>query len=347
MRCSLTIKCAAAAIAVVSCGGYGTPSTGPVAPESPERDAPLGAAAAVNSAASSASVATADAELVSSALTDQVNELAELLRGRGEGALFQFFPIGLEQGQCAVPEAVGLSVQRPGGEPTQLALTDCPRVLEATHQRLATPLVQVPLRVAVSPVGVSTDERSIYSLAAVCAEFEEPCSSDSVSVRWAVMSAVGPIVSLSASVGEALAGGPPYGGETWHTFDVRTGASAALDALLDTASLLKALRDEPSFRSQLSAAAVQELERAKDPHSLLQVVERETALRFGPFGGHAFVESPDDQGLVPLLLGFEAVPAGFDYRRLKQVMLWVQPRAAALRWFAAAERGEGRLLPMK
>lgn len=107
------------------------------------------------------------------------------------------------------------------------------------------------------------------------------------------------------------------------------------------------MRDEPSFRSQLSEAALQELDLATDPHSLLEVVERETALRFQPFGGYAFAQPPGGQSRVPLMLSFEAVPAGFDYRRLNQVMLWVEPRAPALRWFAAAERGEGRLLPMK
>lgn len=84
-------------------------------------------------------------------------------------------------------------------------------------------------------------KRLLYAPGAEC-EADLQCPADYFSERVMPLSQVGPVFSYSVHTNEAVACGTPAARERWISHDLRTHAPAALDALLDPASLLAALR---------------------------------------------------------------------------------------------------------
>jgi hypothetical protein len=167
----------------------------------------------------------------------------------------------------------------------------------------------------------------------VCAG--EQCSTDYTARTYRLLSLVGPILSLEESQSAAQGGGPPYHGQDWRSFDVRSGKAAHPLDLLEPKSLERALRADPVVRERLGRA----LTSLRGAREILEKLLPERGLQ-----GFAFQEYDRKKKQVALRIAFHPDVAGLAPNEISQIGLWVSPQAEARRYFEQAAAGEGFFL---
>lgn len=167
----------------------------------------------------------------------------------------------------------------------------------------------------------------------VCAG--ERCSTDYSSRSYKLLSLVGPLLSLEENRSAAQGGGPPYHGQSWRSFDLRSGKQAHPLDLVEEKSLERALRADPVVRERLGPM----LESLGGAREILEKLLREDELQ-----GFAFHAYDRKQKRVALRIAFHPDMAGMAPNEISQLGLWVTPRAEARRFFEQAAAGEGFFL---
>jgi hypothetical protein len=167
----------------------------------------------------------------------------------------------------------------------------------------------------------------------VCAG--ERCSTDYKTRQYRLLSLVGPIASLDERRSEAGGGGPPYHGQDWLSFDLRTGKPAHPLDLVEETSLEQALRADPVVRERLG----EELGALGSAREILTRLLGKRGVQ-----GFAFHAYDRKKERVALRLAFHRELAGMLPNEVSQLGLWVKPRAEARAFFEQAAAGKGLLL---
>ncbi|MGI9335709.1 MAG: hypothetical protein ACR2RL_21395 [Gammaproteobacteria bacterium] len=233
----------------------------------------------------------------------------------------------------------------PNGPGESFELTRCAATFAEAHRQMAAVIASPTHRVQVSPVAVTANGTTVFSLSDFCdaaAREQWHCISDYVSVDWVMRSLVGPIVTLRVFKSEAGGGGPPYHGEEWKTIDLRTGKTAALDAIVTPASLVEALANDPYLRANLPKQNLLQLDAAT---TLAESHAAWSPLREAGSHAYAFHDGADDQGRIIIRVAFLSQYCGLCPNTLSTLGLWVEPKRDARIWFEAARRGGGLLPP--
>jgi hypothetical protein len=165
----------------------------------------------------------------------------------------------------------------------------------------------------------------------VCRDFcadESARAGDFIASSLEGLSHIGPIFSYKRSTSEAGGGGPPYHGDDWGTVDLRTMQPAALDALVEPESVLKALRNDSVIRR--NEVLAEALSKADSLDAALSALNKE----IGATGAYSFHYYNESKNVVAMRIAFRETTAGLSPNRMSQIGIWVTPREE---WVAAFE----------
>lgn len=149
------------------------------------------------------------------------------------------------------------------------------------------------------------------------------------------LSAVGPVVSFAKAYTTYGAGGnrPSHGVVDW-TFDVRDGEAASFDALVTPGSLLNALKEDPYLTRTLG-------EKLQDAQTVDAVFELWGTDDFARFGTYYFHRWSPERKEVAMRISFLERTSGLNPNELRELGIWVTPKAEFVSHFERAAAGEG------
>lgn len=230
-------------------------------------------------------------------------------------------------GGCGIPAAIRASA----GQGSGYTVDSCQRIVAAAHamtyQRTITRLGVIDISV----VEIRHDGQSLWSVAGDCTALRQQdtaCASDFIVRRPTAMSFVGPVFSYHVEMAVAEAGSPPDSDQEGFVIDVRTGVAAKFDALIDHDSLLNGLKRDSSMRRAVNPT---ELDAAKKVDEIWKLWRTQD---FADFGGYYFADWDAENGLVAMRIWYMEDSAGREPNRLKELEVWVQPKA---QWRSAFE----------
>ena len=216
------------------------------------------------------------------------------------------------------------------GEPKSSTIRSCRSFLERVRRRSeAAPLGAPPYRIRTNFGLARYDGHVVLDAPArTCRDFctRESIHGDFIGGSTRALSLVGPILSYSRETAEADAGVPPYHHQNWVSVDLRTMQTAKIDAIIESESVLDALKNDSFLRRRGDLS--EKLSSADTLDAALAVLEKE----FDAVGGYAFNYYNPSTNLVALRFGFRLDTAGSSKNRMSQLGLWVEPKSE---WVAA------------
>jgi hypothetical protein len=180
-------------------------------------------------------------------------------------------------------------------------------------------------------------KKVVWDTTNYCINPEESSPSDSMEEQRALVSLVGPWLTVSYQYSDAMGGGPPYHAQNWYTVDLRSsvpklqsGKTYATEAL-DETSLLEALKADSYVKGTLQN--LQELKSA-----------REVLDGLGETLSFAFYDFNERTGQAAVRIGFQESTCGMCPNETSQLGLWVKPKPELLPYLRAAKKGQGLLM---